>query len=243
MQIRNYAPLQVIFLVLFLFGRTGTSYADSSNPDLGEAKQIMRPIIEKAWFAGQPEEKIFNAINKMEISFLPGSFCFQGQSECLAFCRIELPSGLKDGLLFLFKKVNGKWADGRWFETGILESKPGNANNDSLVDLIIQTEVPGSVDHQGIVKVVSLKGGRSTILYKASTWDKSKLDISKVQMGLQVAERVSLYLADTNQDGKNEIVEIVESAFVAEKETDKSKVLRWTRQKNIKSYHQNKFQP
>ena len=242
MQIGLFNLSRGFLLGFFFFLFATQSFANSSNPDLGEAKQIMRPVIERAWFAGQPEEKVFSAINQMEISFLPGNFCFKGQSECLAFCRIQLPSGMKDGLLFLFKKVNGKWADGRWFETGILESKPGNADNDSLVDLIIQTEVPGSEDHQGMVKVVSLKGGRAKILYQASTWDKSKTDLKAVPVGQKVAGRVSLYLADTNQDGKNEIVEIIESAFVVEKETDKTKTIQWSKQKNIKSYNNHQFQ-
>jgi hypothetical protein len=208
--------------------------ADSTHPEIGEAKQIMRPLIEKAWFPGQQEDKIFAAINGMELSFMPGNFCFQGPSECLAFCRVKLPSGLTDGLLFLFKKVNGKWADGRWFETGILEAKPGNADNDSLVDLIIHTEIPGSEDHTGILKVVSLKGGRAKILYQAATFDKSKMDLSKVPVGQKIAENVNLYLADTNMDGKNEIVEVVEIGFVADKTKENNKPIRWTKQKNIK---------
>jgi hypothetical protein len=67
--------------------------------------------------------------------------------------------------------------------------------------------------------------------------------LKAVPVGQKVAGRVSLYLADTNQDGKNEIVEIIESAFVVEKETDKSKTIQWSKQKNIKSYNNHQFQP
>ena len=201
----------------------------------------MRPIIEKGWFAGQTEEKTFSAINGMQLSFLPGNYAFPGQSECLAFCRITLPNGLTDGLIFLFKKVNGKWADGRWFESGILDVKTGLADNDSLYDLIIHTEIPGSTDHSGLQKVVSLKGGKSNILYQASTYDKTKSDLSKLSVGQRVAEKVSLYLADTDSDGKNEIVEVVEFAIITEKNSENPNRIRWTKSKTIIPFSGQKF--
>lgn len=229
------------FFLFFILLFPGWVSADSNHPETGEAKQIMRPVIERAWFAGQQEEKIFTAINNMQLSFVTGNFAFPGQSECLAFCRIKLPNGLTDGLIFLFRKVNGKWADGRWFESGILDVKTGIADEDSLMDIVIQTEIPGMEDRSGMQKVVSLKGGKPKILYQASTYDKTKNDLSKVAVGQKVAERVSLYLADTNMDGKNELVEIVEMAYIAEKGSEYPSGLRWTKTKNIIQYSPQKY--
>ena len=227
-------------IFLFLFCLSFVVKSDSFNPEQGEAKNIMLPFMQKAWFPGQNRDQYFDVLNKAEISFLPGSYSYAGQTECLGFCRVTLANGLKDGMAFLFKKVNGKWADGRWFESGLVDVKTGNANNDEFIDLILQTETPGDSVRNGMQKVVTLKGGKPSILYKTATFDKSKTDLSKLKPGEKMAIRINLYLADTDNDGKNEVVEVIETG-VLDHTVAKGLPIKWAKTKNVLFFNNNYF--
>lgn len=170
--------------------------------------------------------------NLDSLILLSGQFSSNQYPEYLALCvpqKSYFPCGGYSPHLppvetanFLLLKMScqkeGKWQVD-WFaqENMIRDSNLVDLNNDGLKELIFKDEAVcrGGIKY-GFYYIQSLKNDTSTILYANNTFDKLMMfpfHKTRVAVGDTIVKRVNVSFKDVNQDGIQEIEEVLEYAI------------------------------